>query len=68
MQCNEIMVTTELMMIIILLNQQFPLTSLREIKIMKLMNHTNVLGLREVVHSTGYFKSITIIISFIFGF
>ncbi len=30
---------------------QFPLTALREIKILKLLKHPNVLSLREVVHT-----------------
>jgi hypothetical protein len=40
--------------------RQFPLTALREIKIMKLFNHTNVLSLREVVHSAGAYVCVRV--------
>lgn len=32
---------------------QFPLTALREIRILKVLNHPNVLSLKEIVHTQG---------------
>ena len=38
------------------LTNQFPLTALREIKIMKLLNHRNVMHLKEVVNASSSYR------------
>jgi serine/threonine protein kinase len=33
----------------------FPITALREVQILKMLNHKNILGLREMVVKKGWF-------------
>lgn len=47
---------------------KFPITAIREIKILKKLNHQNVIQLKEIVTSPGFFQIVELLFLFLFGF